>query len=470
MHKWISLVTVCALLWSTAPAAQAENSTVPDVRGLSKEQALDILRGAELRVSKITHMPAATYRQLTGQTAQPGTIVQQSPAPGVPVMPGAARADQAVLLRMVVSDQPPADVVYDSEVIPAPPLPAPDGSENSFPAAAPVQPVVLPTTTVIYTPAPDATAAGVVTDGRRLQRRGWTIWAGPVFMKFRPTDTAFATEDPGVPFAPSGRVKRLEWDYDWGARGGVRYGPANQSWDVGLTAMWLEGEAKATANAPAGGSVGVLLYNANNAPPSVGGPATAEGSAELFQMDLTAGVSLDIGSSGAGRFFFGGRFATLEQSYDVLYDDSAVAANLYTRNAAMDLEAFGAIVGFESSFQVGAGFGFFGRIAGAMMVGQFKGTLRETQTTVGAGSVQQVDISERFERVVPVLEASVGVTWERNTGGRRRFRVLLGYEFQNWFNVLDVNQFPDDLADQNLTRNTTDLGLDGFILRLEATF
>ena len=54
--------------------------------------------------------------------------------------------------------------------------------------------------------------------------------------------------------------------------------------------------------------------------------------------------------------------------------------------------------------------------------------------------------------------------------GGQPCRVRLGYELQNWFNVLDVNQFSDDLADQSLTRNTTDLGVDGITLRVDANF
>ena len=53
---------------------------------------------------------------------------------------------------------------------------------------------------------------------------------------------------------------------------------------------------------------------------------------------------------------------------------------------------------------------------------------------------------------------------------RHRSSVRIGYEFQNWFNVLDVNQFSDDGANQSLTTNTSDIGLDGFILQIELTF
>ena len=57
-------------------------------------------------------------------------------------------------------------------------------------------------------------------------------------------------------------------------------------------------------------------------------------------------MGIDIGSDGAGRFFFGGRFAQLDQSYNVTYDDTALG-NIYTRNARMDVEAFGVLAGFE---------------------------------------------------------------------------------------------------------------------------
>ena len=72
--------------------------------------------------------------------------------------------------------------------------------------------------------------------------------------------------------------------------------------------------------------------------------------------------------------------------------------------------------------------------------------------------------------IVPVLEAAIGAGWEWDSENGWVFRLRGGYEFQNWFNVVEVIEFVDDGSDGRLVDNASDLGFDGFFARVEVTF
>ena len=78
------------------------------------------------------------------------------------------------------------------------------------------------------------------------------------------------------------------------------------------------------------------------------------------------------------------------------------------------------------------------------------------------GTTTVADVTERFDKVVPVLELGFGVTWQY-----RSFRLSLGYEYTNWFGLSDLPDFVDDFHQGKLVRRLSDLSIDGLMLRGE---
>src|SRR5262249_40039960 len=104
--------------------------------------------------------------------------------------------------------------------------------------------------------------------------------------------------------------------------------------------------------------------------------------------------------------------------------------------------------------------GLYLRGSASLLTGRFR--LRNTET---ANGFPIVDVSERFTRVVPMLDMGVGLCFQK--GG---WRVSLGYEFLNWFNMVDGSDFVDDAHPAKLARPVGNLGFDGVVILTELSF
>jgi hypothetical protein len=60
-----------------------------------------------------------------------------------------------------------------------------------------------------------------------------------------------------------------------------------------------------------------------------------------------------------------------------------------------------------------------------------------------------------------VVELSVGAAWNRGP-----WTLSAGYELSNWFNVATTTDFVDNFNGGSLDDGPTDLGFDGFFVRL----
>ena len=73
-----------------------------------------------------------------------------------------------------------------------------------------------------------------------------------------------------------------------------------------------------------------------------------------------------------------------------------------------------------------------------------------------------MDVTDRFDKVVPVLELGFGVTYQL-----RSFRLTAGYEFTNWYGLSNLPDFADDVHAGKLVRRISDLSIDGLAVRAE---
>ena len=79
--------------------------------------------------------------------------------------------------------------------------------------------------------------------------------------------------------------------------------------------------------------------------------------------------------------------------------------------------------------------------------------------------MQLVNVSEKFEKVVPVTEYGVGLGWQKDN-----IRIRLGYEMTNWGNLVDRPDFVDDVHRGKMVRRLSDLSLDGLSIQLGIGF
>jgi Legionella pneumophila major outer membrane protein precursor len=74
-----------------------------------------------------------------------------------------------------------------------------------------------------------------------------------------------------------------------------------------------------------------------------------------------------------------------------------------------------------------------------------------------------IDDSED-NRVVPVLEMRAGVEYAYQLENGMFVGAKIGYEWQNGFNMMVVRRKMDDVDEQLMYTDTTDLSLDGFFV------
>jgi Legionella pneumophila major outer membrane protein precursor len=83
--------------------------------------------------------------------------------------------------------------------------------------------------------------------------------------------------------------------------------------------------------------------------------------------------------------------------------------------------------GAESNWDVYRGWGFYGRARLCLLAGRFTSVRTET-----LGSLTISDTSDNLDAIVPVAEFGLGLRYQGE-----RFFFSAGYEFANWFNMVD---------------------------------
>ena len=95
-----------------------------------------------------------------------------------------------------------------------------------------------------------------------------------------------------------------------------------------------------------------------------------------------------------------------------------------------------------------------------MMTGRFRSGLSEV-----SNGLPIVNVSERFNKVVPTLDLGLGLSYQSGW-----LRLSVGYEFHNWFGVVEGFDFVDDAHPAKMARRSGDLGFDGVFFRAEMVF
>jgi Legionella pneumophila major outer membrane protein precursor len=117
-------------------------------------------------------------------------------------------------------------------------------------------------------------------------------------------------------------------------------------------------------------------------------------------------------------------------------------------------------VGAESRWDLPRGFSLYARAAGSLVEGHYGVTQTETN-----GTATLVNVTDKFDKVVPVTECAVGIGWERNN-----IRVRLGYEMTNWSNLVDRPDFVNDVSRGKRVQSLSDLSLSGLTVQVGVGF
>ena len=91
---------------------------------------------------------------------------------------------------------------------------------------------------------------------------------------------------------------------------------------------------------------------------------------------------------------------------------------------------------------------------GSLLSGQFRNNLTETANN---NTVVVVNVSEKYDQIVPVAELGMGLNY-----CAEHWHVSIGYEVQDWMNMVNSVDFPDTGSFGKVGRRTSDLSLKGW--------
>ncbi len=287
--------------------------------------------------------------------------------------------------------------------------------------------------------------------------RGLYLDAEYLFLRPLIQPRNFAIIDPTSANVPQGSIAELTLPWRSALRVGIGY-ECGSGWGGGFHYTYLHSAAYDALAAPPGG----VLFATLTHPGTVEQVQTAVASASLNYnvFDVDFGRSFHPCENVALRAFGGVRFARIEQGLNTTYDgidaNQDLAFNQQTFNGA------GLMLGGEGNWTFWHGLGVFARATGSMLAGQVNAQVFEGNN---AGSTVLTNVTDRFEKVVPVVDIALGASWQY-----RNLTLMTGYQFVNWFGLIDQPNFTDDFAQGHITRSTGDLSLNGWMARLAWNF
>jgi hypothetical protein len=316
------------------------------------------------------------------------------------------------------------------------------------PPPAPSIPVTPPP------PEPTPPCTVTVTDGDSHQGLSFFIGGDYLYVKPRRRLQDYVIVDP----FNDGRVAGTIESVDWGWRSAFRIGGGVQlayGLEVAFYYTYLHDASQAAAFAPDGGTLFATLTHPGTVDQVTSAFAATSFNYNLF--DLEVSKTFRLADCFGVRVFGGSRSARIDQNLNALYDGNT--ANKDFVASQVRFNGGGARLGLEGIWHPGDGWGLYARGAASLVLGDFKSHLSEVNN---AGTTVLVDITERFDKVLPVLELGFGVSYQY-----RGWRVTAGYEYTNWFGLADLPDFVDDFHQGKFVHRVSDISIDGLVVRVE---
>jgi hypothetical protein len=333
------------------------------------------------------------------------------------------------------------------------PVPVPPAAVR--PAPLPPPPADVPPPVVDMTPAdPPGRPVPEILPGRCDCSSAWLGSAEYLLVRPRRRANDFALVDPVDNLTPEGSIKSVNDDLTSGVRAGIGYRLAGSAWESWFTYTYLHSGGDRAVFAPPGG----VIYPTLTRPGLVDNVlAAAAGTSLTYNLyDLESYRRVVVDESLALRLGFGIRFATIDQGLNAFYFGGD--ANGTQVRSRVNFDGAGPMVGGEGQWLLPRGFRVFGRARGALVVGDICNHLDETDN---GGLTVNANVREHFFQTVPVLEMATGVAWEYGN-----WRLAVGYEVVNWFNLIDSPTFINDVAEGKIGRRRGDLSLEGVFFQM----
>lgn len=380
-----------------------------------------------------TVIPTATVQPTAQVITQPGRVVQEPvrlPNAPVPVM---APASPTLSLAPTTS---PAPMPTQPTILPP--------TEHSMPVAVPLEAKHEEHPHEVH-----------LEEGHEEHALKFTFFAEYLLLKPRRAAHDIVVSSPNFNLIPGGPVGYMDWETRSAYRLGTSVALGQTGLMANLTYTYLHSNDDVIFGAPQGGT----LYATTTRGLGIDDVNSALGQSNLnynvFDLDVSkvyhGGEGCDL------KVFGGGRFASIEQQFNVIYNGGTIPANNARVYSPSYFRGAGLTVGGEALWTLYRGLGVYTRARGSLVSGEFRNFLQESNNN---GQTGIVNVSDKYYKVVPVAEVAMGLSLEYES-----ITLRVGYELANWFNFIDSPDFPGPNFGK-LGRRMGDLTIEGLAFQL----
>ncbi|HEY8154314.1 MAG TPA: Lpg1974 family pore-forming outer membrane protein [Myxococcota bacterium] len=328
------------------------------------------------------------------------------------------------------------------------------------------------------TPPPETPAVSAAAEGEGFVReanlpRGAAPWAEVHVLRATDNNQDFAilSTDQGSILA-DGSNKNIQSKYETSFKVGAFYSPGGPR-DYAFSYQYFNNTGDAELEQPfeqPDGNAYVRLF-ASLAPPAFGQDAvraTAHDEFRYNSVDAEVGENLRIGEKLALRLFGGVRYTNMNEHFKAYYFGGDFDPVLGARsNFDFGFWGVGPRVGASGRYPLPWGFHLFGQAGVSLLVGEQEAEIGFVDPWIPDDDVPPDAFVHRDNgvRVIPAIDMRAGLGWEHLVGEWGSFFLDGGYEFQNYFGVVEQLAWGPAEATSALDESTGDFGIDGFFFR-----
>ncbi len=305
------------------------------------------------------------------------------------------------------------------------------------------------------------------------QQGGWAFGVEAYWQSFENSDFQYANvlDNPANSNSFASKIKSVDPDHDWGGHVDVSYLFAGNASDItlGYTRLHTDDSNKvntSNGNQLNGGQPQIIVPGPQGPNQTNWDNARGKQDNELDVVDLTAGRQIQVGSRVRLHPFAGLRYADIEQDNRAHYNRLNADDGFDTLDGKNDseFEGIGPRFGMDANFELGMGFSLTGRMAGSLLVGNFEDKGSSTQVTGGNALLTTASTKvDDTMRVVPELDARLGVRYDHDFNPDVAMGAELGYEVENYFDAVGNSGF----GYVDTVNHNSDLGRRGPYLRVD---
>lgn len=266
--------------------------------------------------------------------------------------------------------------------------------------------------------------------------------------KVNGTDFAYSIANSNAQFPISGRLKEMEFDWDWGLKAAIGYNLPHDGWDISLGYTWFDTHASKRLAAARNNAVIPDQGNSSITNPPDGYFAySTRGKSQfdfvLNSLDLEMGRYYYVSEHFALRPQIGGKAGWIKLQQVIRFTGGAPGAedgptgldvNTVRIKGRNEFFGIGPRAGAYTNWHICRNFSIFGNITAALLYGNFDVLHKNDYSRLKC--LNTIKLSDKFHAFIPNLEFQIGVQFDKYCNeDKNHVRVQINLDTQYFWRV-----------------------------------